>query len=167
VFQLSMTMPLVSAICVKNVFRVFRGSPQPCSRRKIPGGVLPEASYWDTADPYHFLRVDKHCGFSVRHELVLPFQFLTPPGLVHLLPKPLLPSVEAYHRKFFISADVLGCFFHHDPLRAGCGSCLPPYTVYFSLSGLFIYVPVYHITWPQKTKSRQPAALHGVFTPCL
>ena len=31
---------------------------------KIPAGVLPEASYWDTADPYHYLRVDKHRGFD-------------------------------------------------------------------------------------------------------
>lgn len=31
---------------------------------KIPGGLLPEASYWDTADPYHYLRVDKHRGFD-------------------------------------------------------------------------------------------------------
>jgi glycine/D-amino acid oxidase-like deaminating enzyme/nitrite reductase/ring-hydroxylating ferredoxin subunit len=31
---------------------------------KIPAGVLPEASFWDTADPYHYLRVDKHRGFD-------------------------------------------------------------------------------------------------------
>jgi glycine/D-amino acid oxidase-like deaminating enzyme/nitrite reductase/ring-hydroxylating ferredoxin subunit len=31
---------------------------------KIPGGVLPEVSFWDTADPYHYLRVDKHRGFD-------------------------------------------------------------------------------------------------------
>ena len=27
---------------------------------RVPKGVLPEASFWDTADPYHYLRVDAH-----------------------------------------------------------------------------------------------------------
>ena len=26
---------------------------------KIPSGVIPEASFWDTAEPYHYLRVDR------------------------------------------------------------------------------------------------------------
>jgi glycine/D-amino acid oxidase-like deaminating enzyme/nitrite reductase/ring-hydroxylating ferredoxin subunit len=31
---------------------------------KVPSGVLPEAAFWDTADPYHYLRVDRHQGFD-------------------------------------------------------------------------------------------------------
>jgi glycine/D-amino acid oxidase-like deaminating enzyme/nitrite reductase/ring-hydroxylating ferredoxin subunit len=27
---------------------------------RLPSGSVPEASYWDTADPYHYLRVDSH-----------------------------------------------------------------------------------------------------------
>ncbi len=27
---------------------------------RLPKGVVPEASFWDTADPYHYLRVDPH-----------------------------------------------------------------------------------------------------------
>jgi Rieske Fe-S protein len=31
---------------------------------KVPSGILPEAAFWDTADPYHYLRVDRHRGFD-------------------------------------------------------------------------------------------------------
>jgi glycine/D-amino acid oxidase-like deaminating enzyme/nitrite reductase/ring-hydroxylating ferredoxin subunit len=31
---------------------------------KIPSGLISEASFWDTADPYHYLRVDKHRGYD-------------------------------------------------------------------------------------------------------
>ena len=31
---------------------------------RLPNGLVPEASYWDTADPYHYLRVDPHRGFD-------------------------------------------------------------------------------------------------------
>ncbi len=31
---------------------------------KVPPGILPEAAFWDTADPYHYLRVDRHRGFD-------------------------------------------------------------------------------------------------------
>ena len=31
---------------------------------KIPPGVAPEASFWDIADPYHYLRLDKRRGFD-------------------------------------------------------------------------------------------------------
>jgi glycine/D-amino acid oxidase-like deaminating enzyme/nitrite reductase/ring-hydroxylating ferredoxin subunit len=27
---------------------------------KVPSGKIPEGSYWDTSDPYYYLRVDKH-----------------------------------------------------------------------------------------------------------
>lgn len=27
---------------------------------RVPKGTIPEALYWDTADPYHYLRVDEH-----------------------------------------------------------------------------------------------------------
>ena len=27
---------------------------------RVPAGTLPEALYWDVADPYHYLRVDRH-----------------------------------------------------------------------------------------------------------
>ncbi len=27
---------------------------------RVPSGVVPEASYWDTADPYNYLRIDRH-----------------------------------------------------------------------------------------------------------
>jgi glycine/D-amino acid oxidase-like deaminating enzyme/nitrite reductase/ring-hydroxylating ferredoxin subunit len=30
----------------------------------VPAGTLPEASFWDTADPYHYLRVDRHDDFD-------------------------------------------------------------------------------------------------------
>jgi glycine/D-amino acid oxidase-like deaminating enzyme/nitrite reductase/ring-hydroxylating ferredoxin subunit len=31
---------------------------------RLPSGSVPEAIYWDTADPYHYLRVDAHRGFD-------------------------------------------------------------------------------------------------------
>ena len=31
---------------------------------RIPKGRVPEALYWDTADPYHYLRIDAHRGFD-------------------------------------------------------------------------------------------------------
>jgi len=32
---------------------------------RLPSGLVPEACFWDTADPYHYLRVDRHRGFDV------------------------------------------------------------------------------------------------------
>jgi glycine/D-amino acid oxidase-like deaminating enzyme/nitrite reductase/ring-hydroxylating ferredoxin subunit len=29
---------------------------------KVPRGTLPEALFWDTSDPYYYLRVDRHAG---------------------------------------------------------------------------------------------------------
>jgi Rieske Fe-S protein len=31
---------------------------------RLPSGAVPEALYWDTADPYHYLRIDPHRGFD-------------------------------------------------------------------------------------------------------
>lgn len=31
---------------------------------KIPSGFAPEASFWDTDDPYHYLRIDQRRGFD-------------------------------------------------------------------------------------------------------
>jgi glycine/D-amino acid oxidase-like deaminating enzyme/nitrite reductase/ring-hydroxylating ferredoxin subunit len=31
---------------------------------RLPKGLVPEACFWDTADPYHYLRVDAHRGFD-------------------------------------------------------------------------------------------------------
>jgi glycine/D-amino acid oxidase-like deaminating enzyme/nitrite reductase/ring-hydroxylating ferredoxin subunit len=31
---------------------------------RLPKGVVPEASFWDTASPYHYLRVDPHRDFD-------------------------------------------------------------------------------------------------------
>jgi glycine/D-amino acid oxidase-like deaminating enzyme/nitrite reductase/ring-hydroxylating ferredoxin subunit len=31
---------------------------------RLPKGTVPEALFWDTADPYHYLRVDSHRGFD-------------------------------------------------------------------------------------------------------
>jgi len=31
---------------------------------RLPAGTVPEASYWDTASPYHYLRIDPHRGFD-------------------------------------------------------------------------------------------------------
>lgn len=31
---------------------------------RLPKGTLPEALYWDTADPYHYLRIDPHRDFD-------------------------------------------------------------------------------------------------------
>jgi glycine/D-amino acid oxidase-like deaminating enzyme/nitrite reductase/ring-hydroxylating ferredoxin subunit len=31
---------------------------------KIPPGVWPEASFWDTAEPYHYLRIDRRSDFD-------------------------------------------------------------------------------------------------------
>jgi len=31
---------------------------------RLPQGTVPEACFWDTADPYHYLRVDAHRGFD-------------------------------------------------------------------------------------------------------
>ena len=31
---------------------------------KIPAGVVPQASFWDTAEPYEYLRVDRHAGYD-------------------------------------------------------------------------------------------------------
>lgn len=31
---------------------------------RLPKGTVPEASFWDTADPYHYLRVDAHRTFD-------------------------------------------------------------------------------------------------------
>jgi Rieske Fe-S protein len=32
---------------------------------RVPSGSVPDALFWDTADPYHFVRVDPHAGFDV------------------------------------------------------------------------------------------------------
>ncbi|HEY1172199.1 MAG TPA: FAD-dependent oxidoreductase [Verrucomicrobiae bacterium] len=31
---------------------------------RIPQGIWPEASFWDTDEPYHYLRIDQHRGFD-------------------------------------------------------------------------------------------------------
>jgi glycine/D-amino acid oxidase-like deaminating enzyme len=31
---------------------------------KLPQGLVPEASFWDTAKPYHYLRIDRRRGFD-------------------------------------------------------------------------------------------------------
>ena len=31
---------------------------------KVPGGRRPAAAFWDTANPYHYLRIDRHRGFD-------------------------------------------------------------------------------------------------------
>jgi len=31
---------------------------------RIPAGSPPEASYWDTAEPYHYLRIDQRGGYA-------------------------------------------------------------------------------------------------------
>ncbi len=31
---------------------------------RLPAGAVPEACFWDTADPYHYLRVDRRHGFD-------------------------------------------------------------------------------------------------------
>jgi glycine/D-amino acid oxidase-like deaminating enzyme/nitrite reductase/ring-hydroxylating ferredoxin subunit len=31
---------------------------------RIPAGAAPEASFWDTAEPYHYLRIDRRRGFD-------------------------------------------------------------------------------------------------------
>ena len=31
---------------------------------RLPKGTIPEALYWDTADPYHYLRIDPHRDFD-------------------------------------------------------------------------------------------------------
>jgi len=31
---------------------------------RLPKGLVPEASFWDTADPYHYLRVDSHRDYD-------------------------------------------------------------------------------------------------------
>ena len=31
---------------------------------RLPPGLVPEALFWDTADPYHYLRIDRHRGFD-------------------------------------------------------------------------------------------------------
>jgi glycine/D-amino acid oxidase-like deaminating enzyme/nitrite reductase/ring-hydroxylating ferredoxin subunit len=31
---------------------------------KIPSGLVPEALYWDTAEPYHYLRIERRRGFD-------------------------------------------------------------------------------------------------------
>jgi glycine/D-amino acid oxidase-like deaminating enzyme/nitrite reductase/ring-hydroxylating ferredoxin subunit len=31
---------------------------------RLPEGTVPEALFWDTADPYHYLRVDTHQGYQ-------------------------------------------------------------------------------------------------------
>jgi len=31
---------------------------------RLPKGVMPEASFWDTADPYHYLRIDAHRDYD-------------------------------------------------------------------------------------------------------
>jgi glycine/D-amino acid oxidase-like deaminating enzyme/nitrite reductase/ring-hydroxylating ferredoxin subunit len=31
---------------------------------KLPKGTVPEACFWDTDDPYHYLRIDPHRGFD-------------------------------------------------------------------------------------------------------
>jgi glycine/D-amino acid oxidase-like deaminating enzyme/nitrite reductase/ring-hydroxylating ferredoxin subunit len=32
---------------------------------RVPRGVVPDACWWDTADPYHFVRVEPHGGYDV------------------------------------------------------------------------------------------------------
>lgn len=32
---------------------------------RVPGGSVPDALFWDTADSYHYLRLDRHRGFDV------------------------------------------------------------------------------------------------------
>lgn len=32
---------------------------------RVPSGSVPDALFWDTADPYHYLRIDPHRGFDV------------------------------------------------------------------------------------------------------
>ncbi|MGI8605278.1 MAG: FAD-dependent oxidoreductase [Verrucomicrobiales bacterium] len=31
---------------------------------RVPAGAVPEASYWDTSDPYYYLRIDRHDNFD-------------------------------------------------------------------------------------------------------
>jgi hypothetical protein len=31
---------------------------------QVPKGTIPEACFWDTGDPYHYLRVDPHRDFD-------------------------------------------------------------------------------------------------------
>jgi glycine/D-amino acid oxidase-like deaminating enzyme/nitrite reductase/ring-hydroxylating ferredoxin subunit len=31
---------------------------------RLPEGTVPEASFWDTSDPYYYLRIDRHRGFD-------------------------------------------------------------------------------------------------------
>ena len=31
---------------------------------RVPTGIVPEALFWDTADPYHYLRVDRHRDYD-------------------------------------------------------------------------------------------------------
>ena len=31
---------------------------------RVPKGMIPEASFWDTADPYHYLRIDAHRDYD-------------------------------------------------------------------------------------------------------
>jgi glycine/D-amino acid oxidase-like deaminating enzyme/nitrite reductase/ring-hydroxylating ferredoxin subunit len=32
---------------------------------RVPAGTVPDALFWDTADPYHYLRLDRHRDFDV------------------------------------------------------------------------------------------------------
>lgn len=32
---------------------------------RLPKGMIPEASYWDTSDPYYYLRIDAHRNYDV------------------------------------------------------------------------------------------------------
>jgi hypothetical protein len=32
---------------------------------RVRPGVVPDALFWDTADPYHYLRLERHRGYDV------------------------------------------------------------------------------------------------------
>lgn len=71
---------------------------------RLPKGLLPEASFWDTGSPYYYLRIDRHRGFDFAilggedhktgqaSDTELPYQ-----RLERVLSE-ILPSAEVTHR---------------------------------------------------------------------
>ena len=58
--------------------------------------------------------------------------------------------MEAYLRDICLAANIQDAFFHHDPLPAECGSCLPSYTVCRSFVWSFRWAQTNTSTGPKK-----------------
>ncbi len=71
---------------------------------RLPDGAVPEALFWDTADPYHYLRVDRHNGYDFAvfggedHKTGQEPDPLARYGALEVTARSLMPDLEITHR---------------------------------------------------------------------